>query len=217
MRRGTAIGAPYTFQTTLRSEYVSDLTGERAILLAAVHGLVEALYRRYRDQGMSETEAYRHSVDCVTGLVSWIISKEGLDGLYRQLDQAGREVFGRAYAAAYPVGLELVHEVYDEVSSGNEIRSVILAGKRFARFPMGKIDQSAMWRAGEVARRSRDDSRLPLDPFTAGIFLWREDGPGRHVHRDGASVLGDRERIRHRGHGLAQPLHARPRGLLHGR
>ena len=27
-----------------------------------------------------------------------------------------------------------------------------------------------MWRAGEVARRSRDDSQLPLDPFTAGIF-----------------------------------------------
>jgi ketol-acid reductoisomerase len=165
-----ALGAPYTFQTTLRSEYLSDLTGERAILLAAVHGLVEALYRRYRDQGMSETDAYRHSVDCVTGPVSRIISKEGLDGLYRQLDEVGREVFVRAYAAAYPVGLELVHEVYDEVSSGNEIRSVVLAGKRFARFPMGKIDQSAMWRAGEVARRSRDDSKLPLDPFTAGIF-----------------------------------------------
>jgi ketol-acid reductoisomerase len=165
-----ALGAPYTFQTTLRSEYLSDLTGERAILLGAVHGLVEALYRRYRDQGMSETNAYRHSVDCVTGPVSSIISKEGLDGLYRQLGEAGREVFGRAYAVAYPVGLELVHEIYDEVSSGNEIRSVIMAGKRFACFPMSNIDQSSMWRAGEVARRNRDDSQLKLDPFTAGIF-----------------------------------------------
>jgi ketol-acid reductoisomerase len=165
-----ALGAPYTFQTTLRLEYLSDLTGERSILLAAVHGAVEALYRRYRDRGMSETDAYRHSVDCVTGPVSWAISKKGLDGLYRQLDEAGKEVFGRAYSAAYPVGTELVHEVYDEVSSGNEIRSVIMAGKRSARFPMGKIDRSAMWRAGEVARRSRDDGRLRLDPFTAGIF-----------------------------------------------
>jgi ketol-acid reductoisomerase len=165
-----ALGAPYTFQTTLRSEYLSDLTGERAILLAAVHGLVEALYRRFRNQGMSETGAYRHSVDCVTGPVSRIISKEGLDGLYGRLDEEGREVFGRAYSAAYGVGLELIHEVYDEVSSGNEIRSVIMAGNRFPRFPMGKIDQSAMWRAGEVARRDRDDSQLPLDPFTAGIF-----------------------------------------------
>jgi ketol-acid reductoisomerase len=165
-----ALGAPCTFQTTLRSEYLSDLTGERAILLAAVHGLVEALYRRYRDEGMSETSAYRHSVDCVTGPVSRIISREGLDGLYRRLDEAGRAVFGRAYAAAYPVGLELVHEVYDEVASGNEIRSVIMAARRSARFPMGTIDQSVMWRAGEVASRGRDDSQLPLDPFTAGTF-----------------------------------------------
>lgn len=165
-----ALGAPYTFQTTLRSEYLSDLTGERSILLGAVHGLVEALYRRYSDQGMSETDAYRHSVDCVTGPISWIISKKGLDGLYQHLDEAGREVFGQAYAAAYPVGLELTHEIYDEVSSGNEIRSVIMAGKRFARFPMGKIDQSTMWRAGEEARRTRDNDQLPLDPFTAGVF-----------------------------------------------
>jgi len=164
------LGAPYTFQTTLRSEYLSDLTGERAILLGGVHGIVESLYRRFRDQGMSETEAYRHSVDCVTGPISRTVSKDGLIGLYRRLDAAGREVFGQAYAAAYPVGLEITHEIYDEVASGNEIRSVILAGRRLARFPMGKIDQADMWRAGEIARQERDDDTLPLDPFTAGVF-----------------------------------------------
>jgi ketol-acid reductoisomerase len=164
------LGAPFTFQTTLRSEYLSDLTGERAILLGGVHGIVESLYRRFREQGRSATEAYRHSVDCVTGPISRIVSKEGLIGLYRRLEGADREVFTRAYAAAYPVGLELTHEIYDEVASGSEIRSVILAGERLARFPMGRIDQAAMWRAGEVARRDRDDSRLPLDPFTAGTF-----------------------------------------------
>ncbi len=165
-----ALGAPYTFRTTLKSEYLSDLTGERAILLGGVHGIVESLYRRFREQGMSETDAYHHSVDCVTGPISRTVSKDGLLGLYRRLDDAGREVFGRAYAASYPVGLELTHEIYDEVSSGNEIRSVILAGERLARFPMGRIDQAGMWRAGEVARRDRDAERLPLDPFTAGVF-----------------------------------------------
>ncbi|MFG1605355.1 hypothetical protein [Actinoplanes sp. NPDC049265] len=164
------LGAPYTFRTTLRSEYVSDLTGERAILLGGVHGIVESLYRRFRDQGLSETDAYRHSVDCVTGPISRTVSKDGLLGLYRRLDAGQRETFGRAYAAAYPVGLELTHEIYDEVSSGNEIRSVILAGRRLDRFPMGRIDQADMWRAGEVARQDRDDEALPLDPFTAGIF-----------------------------------------------
>jgi ketol-acid reductoisomerase len=35
-----AIGAPYTFMTTLESEYKSDIFGERGILLGAVHGIV---------------------------------------------------------------------------------------------------------------------------------------------------------------------------------
>ena len=165
-----ALGAPFTFQTTLRSEYMSDLTGERAILAGGVHGIVESLYRRFLAQGLSETDAYRHSVDSVTGPISRTVSKDGLIGLYQRLDDADREVFGQAYAAAYPVGLELTHEIYDEVATGNEIRSVILAGERLGRFPMGKIDQADMWRAGEIARQTRDDARLPLDPFTAGIF-----------------------------------------------
>lgn len=165
-----ALGAPFTFQTTLRSEMLSDLTGERAILLGGVHGMVESLYRRFREQGLSEVEAYRHSVDSVTGPISRIVSKEGLKGLYERLSDDERTLFARAYTAAYPVGLELVHEIYDEVQSGNEIGSVIMAGDRFDRFPMGKIDQARMWRVGETARRDRNDDELPLDPFTAGTF-----------------------------------------------
>ena len=38
-----ALGSPYTFQTTLESEYKSDIFGERGILLGAVHGIVESL------------------------------------------------------------------------------------------------------------------------------------------------------------------------------
>lgn len=38
--------------TTLESEYKSDIYGERCVLLGAVHGIVEALFRRYTRQGM---------------------------------------------------------------------------------------------------------------------------------------------------------------------
>ncbi|MCW8103384.1 ketol-acid reductoisomerase [Streptomyces tauricus] len=167
-----ALGAPFTFQTTLRSEYLSDLSGERATLLAGVHGIVESLYRRYRDhEGMSGHDAFRHSAECVTGPVSRIISKDGLIGVYRRLDEAERDVFRDAYSAAYPVGLELTAEIYDEVSSGNEIRSVILASGRLDRFPMGKIDQTDIWRVGHGVRAHRDtDGEAPLNPFTAGVF-----------------------------------------------
>jgi hypothetical protein len=44
------VGAPFAFPTTLESEYKSDIYGERCILLGAVHGMVEALFRRYTRQ-----------------------------------------------------------------------------------------------------------------------------------------------------------------------
>src|SRR5882757_1066046 len=165
-----ALGAPFTFQTTLRSEYLSDLSGERAVLLGGVHGIVESLYRRFRDQDMTPDDAFRHSVDSITGPISRIISEDGLDGVYRRLDSAGREVFAEAYSAAHPVGLELTQEIYDEVASGNEIRSGVMAGERFDRFPMGKIDQADMWQVGQKVRADRVEADIPLDPFTAGVF-----------------------------------------------
>ncbi|MEC3979011.1 ketol-acid reductoisomerase [Amycolatopsis sp. H20-H5] len=165
-----ALGAPYTFQTTLRSEYLSDISGERAILLGAVHGIVESLYRRYREHGMTAAEAFLRSAESVTGPISKTISKHGIDGVYRKLDADGKEVFAKAYSVAYPVGLELVHEIYDEVVVGNEVRSVVAAGARLARFPMGEIGRSGMWQVGQQVRADRVDGGIPLDPFTAGVF-----------------------------------------------
>ncbi|KAG6752304.1 hypothetical protein POTOM_044527 [Populus tomentosa] len=40
-----ALGSPFTFATTLEQEYKSDIFGERGILLGAVHGIVESLFR----------------------------------------------------------------------------------------------------------------------------------------------------------------------------
>jgi ketol-acid reductoisomerase len=165
------LGAPYTFQTTLRSEYVSDLSGERGILAGGIHGIVESLYRRFRDCGMSGEDAFRHSAESITGPISRVISKDGLIGVYRRLDTAGKQIFAESYSAAYAVGLELLHEIYDEVRSGNELRSVVLAGKRFARFPMGKIDQADMWQVGQKVRANRVEDEIPLDPFAAGVFI----------------------------------------------
>ena len=44
---GIALGSPFMFKTTLAEEYKSDIYGERCILLGAVHGIIESLFRRY--------------------------------------------------------------------------------------------------------------------------------------------------------------------------
>ena len=47
------------------------LTG---ILLGAVHGIVESLFRRYTENGMSEDLAYKNTVESITGVISKTIS-----------------------------------------------------------------------------------------------------------------------------------------------
>ena len=165
-----AVGAPYVFKTTLGNEYRSDIFGERGILLGAVHGLVEALYRRLvMEQGMDEEKAFVVSVENVTGPLSRTISHDGILAVYNKLDEAGKQTFERIYSTAYGPAFEILLECYEEVASGNEIRSVTMAGRRFARFPMGKIDGTRMWKVGEKVRAARTGEPA-IDPFTAGLY-----------------------------------------------
>ncbi|MEY2566277.1 MAG: ketol-acid reductoisomerase [Actinomycetota bacterium] len=165
-----ALGSPYTFQTTLASEYQSDIFGERGILLGAVHGIVEALYRRFRNEGDSPEQAFLRSAESITGPISRTISHAGIIGVYEQLDDAGKEIFKRAYDATYGPARAVLAEIYDEVRSGNEVRSVVVAGQRLSRYPMPTIDQTEMWRVGSQVRATRSDADIPLDPFTAGVY-----------------------------------------------
>ena len=82
-----------------------------------------------------------------------------------------RPIFERADIASYPSAKTILEEIYDEVSSGNEIRSVNLAGERLKKQPMGTIDQTEMWKTGANVRSVRDEDNIPLDPFTAGVYV----------------------------------------------
>ncbi|KAK1869097.1 hypothetical protein I4F81_011579 [Pyropia yezoensis] len=167
-----AIGAPFSFQTTLRNEYRSDIYGERGILLGAVHGIVESLYRRYTFQGMSEADAFVHSVESITGPISRTISKRGIKAVYDDLpNDEARATFSKAYAASYKPAFDILIECYEDVECGNEIRSVINANKRYGRLPMGKIDGTRMWVVGKDVRAARVEENIPVDPFTAGVYI----------------------------------------------
>ncbi|KAM1360038.1 hypothetical protein ACFX11_046981 [Malus domestica] len=173
-----ALGSPFTFATTLEQEYKSDIFGERGILLGAVHGIVESLFRRYTENGMSEDLAYKNTVECITGVVSRTISTKGMLEIYNSLSEDGKREFEAAYSASFYPCMDILYECYEDVASGSEIRSVVLAGRRFYEkeglpaFPMGKIDQTRMWKVGERVRSTRPAGDLgPLHPFTAGVFV----------------------------------------------
>lgn len=168
---GIALGSPFLFETTLRSEYTSDIYGERGILLGAVHGIVESLYRRYQRQGMTPEQAFVESSESITGNIVKIISKYGIRAVYDRLNDADKQVFQTAYSASYKPAKEILQEIYDEVSSGNEIRTVIMHGARIDKYPVGKIDGTDTWKVGEKVRASRVEDDIPLNPFTAGVYV----------------------------------------------
>lgn len=165
------LGAPFTFKTTLEQEYKSDIFGERAVLLGGVHGIVEYLFRHFQGLGMSPEEAFIHSTESLTGPISKTLSRSGLMGVYEALSEADKKVFRQAYGAAYMPNYEVHYEIYHEVASGNEIRSVLLSADRMKKIPMGKIDESFMWKVGEKVRACRTEAPTPLDPFTAGVYV----------------------------------------------
>jgi len=166
-----AIGSPFTFITSLEMEYKSDIFGERGILLGAVHGIVENLFRRYIDNGLEKPRAFIEAVESITGPVSRTISHKGILGVYEAIPAETKKDFERAYCAAYEPFHDLLEEIYQEVASGNELRSVILAGKRLKKRPMPVIDNTPMWILGKDVRKNRVEDDLPLNPFTAGIYL----------------------------------------------
>jgi ketol-acid reductoisomerase len=48
---------------------------------------------------------------------------------------------------------------------------VILAERRLGSRPMSEIGRSPMWSAGEEVHARRGKRDLPIDPFTAGVFV----------------------------------------------
>ncbi len=161
------LGAPWIFPTTLEMEYRSDIFGERGILLGAVHAIAESLYRRFCADSTPE-DAFRRTAEAITGPISKAISRHGILGLYDAVEDKG--AFEAAFAAAYQPMFEIMLECYEEVQSGNELRSVVMTEKRMKRFPMHCIDDTAMWQIGKRVRDNRDKAPAILDPTTAGTY-----------------------------------------------
>jgi ketol-acid reductoisomerase len=120
---------------------------------------------------MNKDDAFINSVESVTGPISKMISHDGILAVYQSFSDADREIFERTYSAAYHPAFEILWEIYDDVSSGNEIRSVVMAAERHARYPMGKIDGTEMWKVGEGVRARRGSFQTPINPVTAGVYI----------------------------------------------
>ncbi|GKA32688.1 ketol-acid reductoisomerase, chloroplastic-like protein [Tanacetum coccineum] len=120
-----ALCSPFTFATTLEQEYKSDISGERGILLGAIHGIVESLFRRYTEHGMSKELAYKNPVECITGVISKTISTKGMKAVYESLSEEGTHIISLEEVKRSNVftnqSLSMIAEMYEYVYLGKQV------------------------------------------------------------------------------------------------
>jgi ketol-acid reductoisomerase len=161
---GIAIGSGYLFPTTFEREVVSDLTGERGILMGALAGVMEAQYTLLRKHGHTPSEAFNETVEELTQSLIGLVGEKGMDWMFANcsttaqrgaLDWAPR--FRDAVAPVFD-------ELYQRVKSGQETRRVLEANS--TPDYREKLDQelavmhnSEMWRAGAAVRSLRPENR----------------------------------------------------------
>jgi ketol-acid reductoisomerase len=161
---GIAIGSGYLFPTTFEREVVSDLTGERGILMGALAGVMEAQYTLLRKHGHTPSEAFNETVEELTQSLIVLVGEKGMDWMFANcsttaqrgaLDWAPR--FRDAVAPVFD-------ELYERVKSGQETRRVLEANstpdyrEKLDR-ELAVMHNSEMWRAGAAVRSLRPENR----------------------------------------------------------
>jgi ketol-acid reductoisomerase len=157
---GIAIGSGYLFPTTFEHEVLSDLTGERGILMGALAGVMEAQYDVLRKNGHSPSEAFNETVEELTQSLISLVDENGMDWMFANCSataQRGALDWRPKFKAAT---LPVFNDLYKAVKTGKETRRVISScGKPDYQKQLDKelavIGNSEMWTAGKAVRALR--------------------------------------------------------------
>lgn len=159
---GIAIGSGYLFETTFTKEVVSDLTGERGVLMGAIYGLWLAQYEVLREHGHSPSEAFNETVEEATQSLYPLIGENGMDWMYANCSTTAQrgalDWFKKFRDASKPV----FEKLYQEVAAGNETRRTLEANSRpdyrqQLEKELKEVADSEMWQAGTVVRSLRPE------------------------------------------------------------
>lgn len=175
---GIGVGSGYLFETDFEKEVLSDLTGERGVLMGALAGVFEAQFNCLRKHGHSPSEAFNETVEELTQSLMPLVAENGMDWMYANTSttaQRGALDWRHRFRDAVA---PLFDELYDRVSSGEEARIVIErcgADDYRARLEeeLTELAEEEIWRAGRQVRALRPDG-------ARGDASTRSSSRGRH-------------------------------------
>ncbi len=121
---------------------------------------------------MSQEDAFLHSAESITGPISRPSRSRASSAVYEALDADGKAEFERGLRGRLP---GRARDPRRDLRRGLERQRdpQRRPGRRAPRrrYPMGKIDGTEMWQVGEKVRAKRVEDEIPLDPFTAGVYI----------------------------------------------
>lgn len=160
---GIAIGSGYLFPTTFEHEVLSDLTGERGILMGALAGVMEAQYDTLREHGHSPSEAFNETVEELTQSLIRLVGENGMDWMYANCSttaQRGALDWKPKFKAAT---LPVFKDLYESVKNGTETEIVLRVNgapdyQEKLDAELKVIRDSEMWKAGAAVRSLRPEN-----------------------------------------------------------
>jgi len=176
---GIGIGSGYLFPTTFQKEVVSDLTGERGVLMGALAGIMEAQYEVLRKNGHSPSEAFNETVEELTQSLIRLVDENGMDWMYANCSTTAQRGALDWKPQFKKATLPVFKALYNSVKTGKETRRVLTScsKKNYKELLAKELDtlgNSEMWRAGKAVRSLR-----PKTARTAGFDVKAKGVGGR--------------------------------------
>lgn len=159
---GIAIGSGYLFETTFHKEVVSDLTGERGVLMGAIYGLWLAQYEVLREHGHSASEAFNETVEEATQSLYPLIAENGMDWMYANCSTTAQRGALDWFKKFRDVVKPLFEQLYKSVETGAETKRTLECNSRpdyrqLLEKELKEVAESEMWKAGAVVRSLRPE------------------------------------------------------------
>ena len=160
---GIAIGSGYLFPTDFRREVLSDLTGERGVLIGAIAGLMKAQYDVLRANGHSPSEAFNETVEEATQSLYPLVGKFGMDYMFAACSVTAQRG-ALDWAPKFESATKPVFEaLYKSVKDGKETERVLSSCsapdyRATLDAELKVIGESEMWRTGKAVRSLRPEN-----------------------------------------------------------
>ncbi|MDM8515780.1 ketol-acid reductoisomerase [Desulfobacterales bacterium HSG16] len=161
---GIAIGSGYLFPTTFKNEVLSDLTGERGVLMGCLAGVMEAQYNLLRKHGHSPSESFNETVEELTQSLIRLVAQNGMDWMFGNCSttaQRGALDWAPKFRDAV---VPVFDDLYESVQNGTETKRTLDRNsapdyRERLEEELSVIRNSEMWRTGAAVRALRPENR----------------------------------------------------------